>query len=107
MKTSQINVRFTPQIDADLTAICKKMGVTRSAMVRKLTEVFISEVKRTGSLTLNHQWIKALGDADARSPWGDRKLKGDQSKKADSPPLAKVAEDDRAYGVKPQKMIKP
>jgi len=75
MKSSQINIRFTPQIEADLNAICEKMGTTKSSLVRKLTEVFITEVKRTGSLTLDHRWIRELGQADARSEWGERKLK--------------------------------
>jgi len=75
MKSSQINIRFTPKTDADLNAICEKMGITKSALVRKLVEVFIADVKRTGSLTLDHRWVNELGQADARSEWGERKMK--------------------------------
>jgi predicted DNA-binding protein len=77
MKSSQINIRFTPQIEADLNAICEKLGINKSALVRKLTEVFIAEVKRTGSLTLDHRWLRELGQADGRSEWGERKLKAE------------------------------
>lgn len=85
MKSAQINIRFSPQIEADLNSICEKLGITKSSLVRKLTEVFIAEVKRTGSLTLDHRWIRELGQADGRSEWGERKISS-LSKDLDEPP---------------------
>lgn len=73
MKTSQINIRFTPQIEADLNVTAEKLGLNKSALVRKITEVFLAEVKRSGTLHLDHTWIESITSADARTSWGKRK----------------------------------
>ena len=70
-KDSQINVRFDEATDAQLVAAAKKLGTTKSALVRHLTETFLSEIESTGSMALNMNWTQKLGLADARSPWGE------------------------------------
>lgn len=73
-KDSQINVRFTADLDADLSHTAAQLGVSKSALVRRLTEVFLAEVKKTGAVSLNSEWVKDLTQADARSQWGEAKM---------------------------------
>jgi antitoxin component of RelBE/YafQ-DinJ toxin-antitoxin module len=73
-KTSQINIRFDAETEAQLNVIAEELGVTKSALVRRLTEKFLAEVKRLGAVNLNPQWISEIGKADARAKWGERKL---------------------------------
>ncbi len=74
-KASQVNIRFEDGDDAELERTAQRLGMSKSALVRHLTRQFLDEVRRTGSLQINPTWIKALGAADARSAWGERKLK--------------------------------
>lgn len=73
-KSSQINLRLDPPTETELTAVAESLGVSKSALVRRLTEAFLAEVKRTGLVTLSHEWTAALTKADARTQWGDRKI---------------------------------
>lgn len=73
-KSSQINLRLDPPTDLELTEVAKSLGVSKSALVRRLTEAFLAEVKRTGLVKLNHEWTGAITKADARTGWGERKL---------------------------------
>lgn len=73
MKNKQINVRFSDETDQVLTDTAAKLGVSRSALVRHLTEQFLAETTRTGSLRLKPHWVGNLAQADARSQWGTRK----------------------------------
>lgn len=80
-KSSQINLRLDPPTENELTAVAESLGVSKSALVRRLTEAFLAEVKRTGLVKLSHEWTSALIKADARTQWGDRKIE-----KSVSPP---------------------
>lgn len=73
-KDTQVNVRFDEATDAQLVAAAKKLGTTKSALVRHLTETFLSEIAETGSMALNLNWMAKLGQADARSPWGEPRM---------------------------------
>jgi predicted DNA-binding protein len=73
-KTSQINIRFDPETEQQLNAVAEELGVSKSALVRRLTEKFLMEVKRIGAVNLNPEWIKEIGRADARAKWGERKI---------------------------------
>jgi predicted DNA-binding protein len=73
-KDSQINVRFDEATDAQLVAAAKKLGTTKSALVRHLTETFLSEIEATGSMALDLNWKAKLNGADARSPWGEPRM---------------------------------
>jgi hypothetical protein len=92
-KSSQINIRFDDTTDAELVATAAALGVSKSALVRRLTEAFLAEVKRTGAVQLKPSWVKELGKADARSGWGERRISQDES-------IAKVAEDEAEYKTK-------
>jgi hypothetical protein len=80
-KTEQVNVRFDADTQADLDQTAEALGTSRSVLVRRLTEAFLKEVKRTGSVKLNPTWLNDLGKADARSDWGERKIPSDQDLK--------------------------
>jgi predicted DNA-binding protein len=73
-KDSQVNVRFSEVTDAQLIAAAKKLGTTKSALVRHLTETFLSELSKSGSMALDLDWKKHLGAADARTAWGEAKM---------------------------------
>jgi antitoxin component of RelBE/YafQ-DinJ toxin-antitoxin module len=72
-KSAQINLRLDPPTELELTAVAESLGVSKSALVRRLTEAFLAEVKRTGIVKLSHEWTSKLTAADARSQWGERK----------------------------------
>lgn len=73
-KTSQINIRFEAATEEQLNAVAQELGVTKSALVRRLTEKFLMEVKRLGAVNLNPDWIRDMSRADARAKWGERRL---------------------------------
>lgn len=73
-KNSQINIRFDAQTEDALNETAQALGVSKSALVRSLTEKFLAEVKRTGAVQLKPKWIEDLVRADARSEWGDRRV---------------------------------
>lgn len=93
-KSSQINLRLDPPTEEQLTQVAVALGVSKSALVRRLTEAFLAEVKRTGSVKLKPEWVTGMTVADARTPWGERKS-------LEQEPLAKVAEDSPPYKVTP------
>lgn len=72
-KTEQVNIRFDVKTDQKLTKTSEKLGCSRGALVRRLTEVFLDQVEKTGSPLLNGSWTAALGKADGRTKWGGRK----------------------------------
>lgn len=97
-KTSQINIRFDPETDAQLTELAESLGVSKSSLVRRLTEKFIEEVRKMGTVEIDPEWLRNLAKADARSEWGERKTQ----------PLAKVADDVVQYKVsKPKRRESP
>lgn len=73
-KDSQINIRFDAETDAELEAAAKSLGVSKSALVRRLTEQFLADLKKRGGLSLGAEWVNELSAADARTKWGERKL---------------------------------
>ena len=73
-----------------LTEVAQALGVSKSALVRRVTEAFLAEVKRTGAVQLRPDWVNGLKKADARTEWGDRKI---------YPMESKVAEDPTPYTV--------
>lgn len=85
-KSSQINIRFDPETEEQLNQTAEALGVSKSALIRRLTEKFLQEVRKTGAVTLNPKWITDMAAADARSSWGDRKILPDEQicKVADS-----------------------
>lgn len=93
-KDTQINVRFPSEIDRKLTETAAQLGVSKSSLVRRVTEMFLEEVNSTGVIRLNPMWIQDLTKADARSPWGRPK------KYSSEDPLPMVAEDSGSYVVK-------
>lgn len=97
-KSAQINLRLDTPTEAELTQVAQALGVSKSALVRRLTEAFLAEVKRTGSVTLKPEWVTGMTVADARSAWGDRKTLSDEME-----PISKVAEDPVVYKVQKKK----
>jgi len=91
-KSSQINLRLDPPTELELTQVAVALGVSKSALVRRLTEAFLEEVKRTGSVTLKPDWGTGMTVADARTPWGERKILSEE-------PIAQVADDVSKYRV--------
>ena len=81
-KQSQINIRFDEEMEKNLTKICGDLGISKSALVRRLTEKFILEVKRSGGVKIDSAAVNDLPPADGRTAWGEKKL-GDAD---DSPP---------------------
>jgi len=73
-KQSQINIRFDEETERNLTKICGDLGISKSALVRRLTEKFILEVKRSGGVKIDSAAVNDLPQADGRSPWGEKKL---------------------------------
>jgi hypothetical protein len=73
-KSSQINIRFDPNTEAALNETAKELGLSKSALVRNLTEKFLAEVRRTGAVRLRPEWVNEMTKADARTQWGDRKI---------------------------------
>lgn len=73
-KSSQINLRLDPATEQELTEVAVALGVSKSALVRRLTEAFLKEVKRTGAVTLRPDWVETIRKADARTEWGERKI---------------------------------
>lgn len=73
-KSSQVNIRFDDATDADLEKTAAKLGISKSALVRHLTTTFLDEVKRRDALPIAPDWARALGGADGRSGWGQRKI---------------------------------
>lgn len=69
-KNAQINIRFEANVDDELTRVAAALGVSKSALVRRLTEAFLAEVKRTGGVALHPTWIQDLKSADGRSKAG-------------------------------------
>ena len=95
-KDTQINVRFPAEIDRRLTETAIQLGVSKSALVRRVTEMFVDEVTAAGVVRLNPMWIRDLTGADGRSPWGrPKKFSGEDSS-------AKVAEESAEYRTKKQ-----
>jgi predicted RNA polymerase sigma factor len=72
-KIQQINIRFDADTDAELRDTAAALGVSKSALVRRLTEAFLAEVKRTGAVKLKPEWIQDLRAADGRSGGKERK----------------------------------
>ena len=66
-KNAQINIRFEENVDSHLTSVALALGVSKSALVRRLTEAFLAEVAKTGSVQLEPTWIQAIKPADGRS----------------------------------------
>jgi antitoxin component of RelBE/YafQ-DinJ toxin-antitoxin module len=93
-KDSQVNVRFDEMTDARLVAAAKKLGTTKSALVRHLTETFLTEIANTGSMELNINWKTKLEKADARTAWGEAKMPvvPEMTRVSDAPelPVSKV-----------------
>lgn len=92
-KSAQINIRLTPEIDEELNRVAQSLGVSKSSLVRRLTEKFLVEVKKLGVVELNPAWIEEMAKADARTSWGERKI-------FPANPEARVAEDATEYKVK-------
>lgn len=82
-KSSQINLRLDPPTDAELTQVAIALGVSKSALVRRLTEAFLAEVARTGAVALEPSWVRGMQTADARTAWGTSAT----LKTPDSPPI--------------------
>jgi antitoxin component of RelBE/YafQ-DinJ toxin-antitoxin module len=93
-KNSQVNIRFDEATDADLERTASRLGVSKSSLVRHLTKTFLAEVERSGSLPMNPDWTRALGTADARSGWGERRNERTE--------IAKVA-DEQGEATEPVK----
>jgi hypothetical protein len=99
-KTSQINIRFDAPTEAALNEICSDLGISKSALVRRLTEKFIMEVKRSGGVKIAGMDSGEFGTADARTPWGEAKMQAgqgmslkvaeDSGDKFESPPLKRT-----------------
>jgi hypothetical protein len=84
-KDTQINVRFPADTDQKLAATAAQLGVSKSSLVRRLTDLFLAEVEATGAVSLNPHWIKDLTTADGRSAWGEaRTIEGSRPKKFSS-----------------------
>ena len=79
-KDTQINIRFPSNMDRQLTETAVALGVSKSALVRRVTEMFLEEVSETGSVKLHPNWIKGLTEADGRSEWGSSKGKDGSEK---------------------------
>ena len=73
-KNSQINIRFDAETEAALNEICLQLGVSKSALVRRLTEKFILEVRMAGGIKIAASHLNTCGPADARTPWGEAKM---------------------------------
>jgi hypothetical protein len=84
-KSSQINIRFDPKTEAALNDTAQSLGLSKSALVRNLTEKFLEEVRKTGAVELRPQWIADMARADARTQWGDRKILNDKPATDDVP----------------------
>jgi hypothetical protein len=73
-KQSQINIRFDEKTEESLNEICGELGISKSALVRRLTEKFILEVKRCGGVKIDTATLNDLPAADGRTAWGEKKL---------------------------------
>lgn len=94
-KDTQINVRFPAEIDRRLTETAIQLGVSKSALVRRVTEMFVDEVMSTGVVRLNPMWIRDLTGADGRSPWGRPKKFSIEDQAV--PQIPKVADGGAPY----------
>jgi hypothetical protein len=73
-KDSQINIRFDAATDAELEGAAKRLGVSKSSLIRRLTRQFLDDVRSRGAMSLGAEWVKGLAAADARTKWGERKI---------------------------------
>lgn len=67
-KTSQLNVRITPELRAEVDAACEKTGLDPAIAVRECLKAFVVEVQATGEIRLplaivpKSDWIILRGE---------------------------------------------
>jgi predicted DNA-binding protein len=73
-KNQQVNIRFDDETDTELETTAEALGVSKSALVRRLTRQFLDDVRKRGALSLGAEWVRDLARADGRSAWGESKI---------------------------------
>ena len=66
---SQLPVRLEPEVEAKLERVARRIGTSKSALIRLLARTFVEQmVKPDGAVELPPQWSSVLPPADKRSP---------------------------------------
>lgn len=68
-KDRQVNIRFDDETDDALTNASRRLGMSKSALVRHFTKSFLALIESRGGMPVD----LAEGLADGRSPWGEAK----------------------------------
>lgn len=69
-KEKQVNVRLDVETSAQLDEVARKFGVSKSSLIRHFTERFLATIRSKDGMPLDLK----MDPADARSPWGERKI---------------------------------
>lgn len=65
---AQLPVRLPPEIEERLENVARKIGTTKSALIRMLAKTFVEQVvDPEGNVNLPPKWHKLLEAADGRS----------------------------------------
>lgn len=85
-KDSQINIRFDQETDRRLAETARKLGLSKSGLVRHFTARFLETVNREGGLRMDLE----IDPADGRTEWGE-------------PKTAEAADHEETYRAKKKK----
>lgn len=62
-----MNVRFTSDVLAQVNQAAEKFGLTKSAIIKLATALFVDDFERSGNASLPRNWQEILSNLDGRS----------------------------------------
>lgn len=62
-----MNVRFTSEVLSQVNEAAEKFGLTKSAIVKLATALFVDDFERSGFAALPRNWQEILSNLDGRS----------------------------------------